>query len=105
MNYLIERIVKEYHYHHETLGSFCRITLEVYFAYLFERLIEHFHETIWKLLKNLLWKVKECREVIAAEIIPGIVATVQMASARPRQTVIRYWDIVMEFYYRILRKH
>ena len=48
MNHLIEQLVKDYRHHMHALESFGSLAMEVYIAYLLEKVAEHFHETIGK---------------------------------------------------------
>jgi hypothetical protein len=51
MNHLIEQLVKDYRHHMQALESFGSLAIEVYVAYLLEKAIERFHETIGKFLR------------------------------------------------------
>lgn len=102
MNYLMEHVVKVYQ--HETLRNFGRIAVEVYIAYLLERLIEHFHEAIWKLLAMALRKMQYCRQAMATEVLPAILAQIQKSPEMLRQAIRKFLRIIWEFYSRIIHK-
>jgi len=100
----IERVVEHVLSHREELSNFGRIAVEVYIAYILERIIEHFHAAIGNCLIRLMEKVSEYREYVAGEVIPGIMEKIKKAFATPLPTPKSLWEKVCEFLHRILRK-
>ena len=87
MNYLIEHIVKECQQHREALGNVGKIALEVYIAYLLERLIDHFHEFLLNIFAKAARRVQVWRETAAGVLTAGLRAKAQWLSARLRHVL------------------
>lgn len=99
MNHLIEQLVKDYRHHMQALESFGTLAIEVYIAYLLERVIERFHETIAKLL---FWglvkeKMKEGWEALREDIIPNVAATIGKMPAMLLQSAKRLREKMRTF--------
>ena len=77
----VERVVGHILSHHEELSNFGRLAVEVYIAYILERVIEHFHVAIGRCLRYLREKVSEDWEHVTGEILPGILEKIKNTSA------------------------
>src|SRR5208283_2139230 len=77
----VERIVEHVLRHRAELSNFGRIAVEVYIAYILERVIEHFHSAIGSCLGRLIEKVSEEWESVTKEVFPGILEKIKKASA------------------------
>ncbi len=86
MNHLIEQLVKDFRNHHQELASFAALAIEVYIAYLLEKLIERFHEAIAKILRLISGKIKEGWEVTTKDVITCGLATIRKMSTTLLQT-------------------
>ncbi len=100
----VERIVEHVLRHREELSNFGRIAVEVYIAYILERVIEHFHAAIGSCLGYLREKVSEDWEHVTEKVLPGILERINKALATQLQTAKALWEKVSEFIHRILRK-
>ncbi|HKN19078.1 MAG TPA: hypothetical protein VJW95_04710 [Dissulfurispiraceae bacterium] len=78
----VERIVEHVLRHREELSNFGRIAVEVYIAYILERVIEHFHAVIGSCLGLLMEKVSENWEHVTEEVLPGILEKIKKTSAK-----------------------
>ncbi|MBF0506338.1 MAG: hypothetical protein HQL09_05830 [Nitrospirae bacterium] len=76
MNHMIEQLVKDFRHHQQALESFGSLAVEVYIAYLLEKVIDHFHEKIgrlfrdvWtKLIPTLIEKVKKIAQSLRKKV-------------------------------------
>ncbi len=76
VNHLIEQLVKDFRHHQQALESFGSLGVEVYMAYLLEKVIEHFHEKIgrffrlvWtKLIPTLIEKMKKTAQSLLKKV-------------------------------------
>ena len=100
----VERVVEHVLSHRDELSNFGRIAVEVYIAYILERIIEHFHAAIGSCLGGLMEKVSEYREYVAGEVLPGILEKIKKTLATLLPTAKSLWEKVREFLHRILRK-
>ncbi len=100
----VERVVEHVLNHREALLNFGRLAVEVYIAYILERLIEHFHAAIGTCLARLLEKVKKDWESVAEDVLPDILEKIKKAVAMMPQTAKSLWEKASEFFHRILRK-
>ena len=77
----VERIVEHVLRHREELSNFGRLAVEVYIAYILERVIEHFHTAIGSCLGRVMAKVSEYREYVTGDVFPGILKTIKRMPA------------------------
>ena len=89
MNHIIEHLVKEYHHNQDALTNFGKFAVEVYIAYLLERLMENFHDAFGKCLAKAREKVLEGWSVLIGELIPNVRATIKRMSVKLLQAVRR----------------
>ena len=83
----VERVVEHVLSHQQELSNFGRIAVEVYIAYILERVIEHFHAAIGSCLGRLMAIVSEDWEYVAEEILPGILKKIKKMLAALFPTV------------------
>lgn len=69
MNHLIEQLLKDYRHHMQALDSFGSLAIEVYIAYLLEKVIEHFHEAIAKFLIYIIPNVLVTTRKVTALVL------------------------------------
>jgi hypothetical protein len=100
----VERVVGHVLSHREELSNFGRIAVEVYIAYVLERVIEHFHAAIGNCLGRLMEKVSKDWESVTEEVLPGILKKIKKALATLLATAKSLWEKVHEFFHRILCK-
>src|SRR5208283_1114655 len=98
----VERVVGHILSHHEELSNFGRLAVEVYIAYILERVIEHFHAGIKICLVRLFEEVKKDWEAVTEEVLPGILEIIKKALAALLQTAKSLREKVCEFLHRIL---
>ncbi len=100
----VERVVEHVLSHREELSKVGRIAVEVYIAYILERIIEHFHAAIGRCFGRLIEKVKEEWEAMAEEVVPGILEKIKKVLAIQLTAAKTLWAKVFEFLHRILQK-
>lgn len=100
----VERVVGHLLSHHEELSNFGRLAVEVYIAYLLERVIEHFHVAIGRCFGYLREKVSEGCKHLTNEVLPRILEKTKKASASLLPTAKSMWEKTNEFLHRILLK-
>lgn len=72
MNHLIEQLVKDFRHHQHALDSFGRLAVEVYAAYLLEKVIEHFHEKIGCFFRIVRTRLMEGWQALNEDVIPTL---------------------------------
>ncbi len=100
----VERVVGHILSHHEELSSFGRLAVEVYIAYVLERVIEHFHVAIGRCLGYFRGKVNEGWVYVSDEVLPGMLEKIKRAMATLLWTVKSLREKVCDIRQRILRK-
>jgi|GEM_PF-3287841 len=98
----VERVVEHLLRHREELSNFGRMAVEVYVAYILERVIEHFHAAIGSCLGRLMEKLSEFREYVAEEVLPRILEKIKKASATLLPTAKSLWEKVCDFLSRLI---
>ncbi len=101
----VERVVGHILSHHEELSNFGRLAVEVYIAYILERVIEHFHVAIGRCFGYLREKVSEDVERVTEEVIPGMLEKIQKALETLSRTAKYLREKVYDFLHKISRKH
>jgi len=101
----VERVVEHVLSHREALSNFGKIAIEVYIAYILERLIEHFHAAIGNCLGRIMEKVSEDWESVIRQVLPDIVKKIKKALAMLLGTAKFLWEKLCKVLRRILRKN
>ncbi len=98
----VERVVEHIISHREELSNFGRIAVEVYIAYVLERVIEHMHEAVGSCLGRLMEKVGEYRESVTEDILPGILEKIKKTFAALLPTAKFLWEKASEFFHKLI---
>ncbi|MGO9014258.1 MAG: hypothetical protein ACLQF0_04690 [Dissulfurispiraceae bacterium] len=101
----VERVVGHILSHHEELSNFGRLAVEVYIAYILERVIEHFHVAIGRCFGYLRERISEGWVYVCDDILPGILEKIQKALATLSRTAKYLREKVYDFLHKIARKH
>ncbi|MBF0557273.1 MAG: hypothetical protein HQL08_00680 [Nitrospirae bacterium] len=100
----VERVVEEVLSHQEALSNFCRLAVEVYIAYILERVIEHSHAAVGSCLVRLAEKVSEYLEPVTEEVLPRILDKIKEALAALLQNAKSLWEKACEFIHKVMQK-